>query len=150
MNNNGRATTHPRVPSEAWAISVLALVFALACDSSAARGSADGGSTVDGSADGGESSVRISIQINNCPNVTTSASPLSTSVGATIDVMGMGNDIDLSDRLTYLWTAVSGAFADAKAPNTTYTCTEPGTHVLTVRVSDGRCEGVSAIPVTCS
>jgi hypothetical protein len=96
--------------------------------------------------------VIISVGIQ-CPGLRVSQytlSPLSTSVGGTIDVTAAGED-DSTDAavIGYTWTAPMGTFADPKAAHTTYTCTGAGTVTLTVTVSNGDCRASGGMMVTC-
>jgi len=86
---------------------------------------------------------------NNCPAITSySASPAVLSEGASIAVSVSASDVD-SNPLFYAWSATTGNFGNASAANTSYTCTMTGSVTLTVDVSDGMCDTVVQVPITC-
>jgi hypothetical protein len=106
---------------------------------------------VPGSTDGNDSSVMVGVTFNSCPNIAaTTASPPEAPVGGMIMVTVAANDPDPADKLTYAWTAPSGAFAMPGAPGTTYTCAAIGSQTLTVKVSDGQCVQPVMFDVICT
>jgi hypothetical protein len=89
-----------------------------------------------------------------CPRLTSwVAAPLQTSVGASVDVSAGATDPDVGDRLTFLWSASSGSFADPSASKTHYVCGAAGTQTLTVQVSDNHepapCTDAHTMTVMC-
>jgi hypothetical protein len=103
---------------------------------------------------GGDNNGHVVISVGiQCPGLRVSQytlSPLSTSVGGTIDVMAAGTD-DSSDAaiISYAWSAPTGKFSDPASAHTTYTCTAPGEVTLTVTVSNGDCRAMGGMMVTC-
>ncbi len=77
------------------------------------------------------------VEGNACPYLTSwVASPLQTSVGATIDVAAAAADLSTPpDTLTFAWTPAAN-FTAPTAGSTQYHCTAPGPHTITVTVSD--------------
>lgn len=107
----------------------------------------DGGS---GTNDGppNDSPIRISVTVDRCPTVLAAATPSMTMLDRPVAVDATAGDAD-GDALTYLWSAPWGKFAMPGAASTTYTCAQAGEVMLTVTVSDRRCEGQAAVPFTC-
>ncbi|HVZ71347.1 MAG TPA: hypothetical protein VHJ20_03145 [Polyangia bacterium] len=99
------------------------------------------------------------VEGDNCPLLTSwSASPLQTSVGATIDVSGAATDADVGvipgESLTFAWTASpGGTFTNAAALSTQFTCGVSGANTITLTVSDNHvpsaCSTKIDIPVNC-
>jgi hypothetical protein len=91
--------------------------------------------------------------LNLCPPAPTySVAPQTTNVGSQISLSASVVDPD-GDPIQYVWTASSGTIADKFAAQTSYTCTEAGTHVITLRVYDGRCfqtQHTVNVNVTCN
>ncbi len=77
------------------------------------------------------------VEGNACPYLTSYvASPLQTSVGATIDVAAAAADLSTPpDTLSFAWTPAAN-FTAPTAGTTQYHCTAAGTHTITVTVSD--------------
>jgi hypothetical protein len=101
----------------------------------------------------GDGVVHISVGVA-CPQtqhlVSYMISPLSASVGGTVDVVAMEEDAD-AGALRYTWTATTGTFADPAAASTTYRCDSPGPVSMTLIVSAAECEETHTITeVTCS
>ncbi len=96
--------------------------------------------------------VRVNGELNVCADLTTVVvSPLQVEVGYNIDLMAAAEDAE-NDPITYNWTATSGSFNDPSAANTQYTCEAPGTHTLTLGVSDDNfthCVDSFSADVTC-
>lgn len=92
--------------------------------------------------------VKINVTVDRCPTVLAAASPSMTTLDKAVAVDATADDPD-GDALTYAWTAPTGTFAMATAASTTYTCAKAGDVMLTVTVSDRRCDGQAAIPFTC-
>ena len=94
--------------------------------------------------------VTVGGTFNNCPRLTSvAASRVSAPVGGTIDVRAAASDQDPGDVLTFKWTTTSGSFDRPQAPEATFRCTVPGAPVLTATVSDGQCNDVVAVAVSC-
>jgi hypothetical protein len=98
----------------------------------------------------GNGMVQITVGIQ-CPGltVTPTGSPLTVSVGGVVHVSAMAEDATDGGPLTYHWAALKGMFADPNSPMTTYTCTQAGAVSLVVTVSNGDCQDVGEMPVTC-
>ena len=131
-------------------------------------GSAGGGGTGGGRLDGGldatasdgavtdalgdgagnDAPIRINVTVDRCPTVLAAASPSMTTLDRTVAVDATADDPD-GDPLTYLWSAPSGMFATPTAASTSYRCAKAGDVMLTVTVSDRRCDGQAAVPFTC-
>jgi hypothetical protein len=106
-------------------------------------------------------SVRVTGQIDDqsdlCPVLTTwGASPLQTSKGSKVTISSDATDADPEDTLAYAWTAApaaAGAFGDAAAKATTFTCPGDGDFALTVTVTDSHkpksCSTSKTISVHC-
>ena len=99
-----------------------------------------------------DGSVRINAGFDDCPTVLVTAAPSVTRVGAPVAVKALAADDDPKDRLTYLWTASAGSFANPTASATTFTCPgqgKAGPTTLTVAVSDGTCTVTRNTSVYC-
>jgi hypothetical protein len=74
---------------------------------------------------------------DHCPTLTSwFINPQSTTGANPVDVSVTASDADMGDTLAFAWTATSGAFADATAAMTQYTCSATGAQTLTVAISD--------------
>jgi hypothetical protein len=99
--------------------------------------SCDGGGT-----GGALGSVLISTSLtpgDNCPVLTNWSSSLpsgAAAAAASASLSVSATDGDTKDHLSYAWTATSGTFNDAAAPNTTYSCQLSGTQTVTVTIAD--------------
>ena len=95
--------------------------------------------------------VHITIGIV-CPGahlVSLTVSPLSASVGETIDVAAVDRDPD-AGVLRYAWSATAGTFEAPSSATTTYRCTSPGAVTMSLVVSSDLCEESHTIGgVTC-
>jgi hypothetical protein len=106
----------------------------------------DGGATGDGPPN--DSPIRINVTVDRCPTVLAAATPSMTTLDRPVALDATAGDAD-GDALTYLWSAPWGKFAMPAAASTTYTCAQAGEVMLTVTVSDRRCEGQASVPFTC-
>jgi hypothetical protein len=102
------------------------------------------------------SGTQLAGEINQCPQLVSHAvAPLDTEVGRDIDLRASAKDSDCphpdgaicGPRVS--WTASAGIISPPDSPAATYTCTEAGTHVLTVTASDGKCKVSQDILITC-
>lgn len=59
-----------------------------------------------------------------------------------------GGDADV-DRIDFSWSAPSGRFGAATEPQTTFTCTAPGTVMVTLTAAHQGCQVALAVPVDC-
>jgi len=104
----------------------------------------------------GNGSVSVGGTINVCPLVDgIGATPAAVTLGGRIALTGLAHDADGGPvALSYRWTASSGLFDDAAAPNPSFTCTAVGPVVLTLTVSDGDdtpgCPSAQSVTVQCS
>jgi hypothetical protein len=101
---------------------------------------------------GADGSVHINAGFDDCPTVLVTAAPSVTRVGAAVAVAAQAADDDPGDRLTYLWTASAGSFADAMASTTAFTCpgqNQAGPTTVTVAVSDGTCTVTRSAAIYC-
>lgn len=117
----------------------------------AAGGHGDAGTDAmlsDAGATGNDAPVKISVTVDHCPTVLAAASPSVTTVDKPVSVDATGDDAD-GDPITYVWSAPAGTFGMPTAASTTYTCAKAGDVMLTVTVSDQKCEGQTAVPFTC-
>jgi hypothetical protein len=64
------------------------------------------------------------------------ASPAEVLVGAPVTLTATATG-PMPGNLTYSWSAPSGQFSNATAPDTTFTCTDGGTVPITLVVADG-------------
>lgn len=86
---------------------------------------------------------------NHSPEITlVFVAPLQTNLGSPVALSGAADDPD-GDSLKLRWTAVTGAIADPKAADTTYTCRLRGKDTITFLVSDGRRLKSQSVQVTC-
>jgi hypothetical protein len=102
------------------------------------------------------SGTQLAGEINQCPQLVSHAvAPLDTEVGRAIDLQASAQDSDCphpdgaicGPRVS--WTASAGSISAPDSPAATYTCTEAGTHVLTVTASDDKCKVSQDILITC-
>jgi glucose/arabinose dehydrogenase len=75
---------------------------------------------------------------NQPPLAVAAATPTTGNAPLTVSFNGSGSsDPDPGDPITFAWDLDGdGAFDDAAAAQTTYTYTEPGSHIATLRVTD--------------
>ena len=96
--------------------------------------------------------VRVNGKLNICPALTkVVVAPLQTSLGKSISVYAEALDPE-GDDIDYSWSADSGTFQNPSAPDTVYTCEEPGEHQVTISVSDDgskHCLDSWSVEVTC-
>jgi len=96
--------------------------------------------------------VRVNGKLNICPALTkVVVAPLQTSLGKSISVYAEALDPE-GDDIDYSWSADSGTFQNPSAPDTVYTCEEPGEHQVTISVSDDgakHCLDSWTVEVTC-
>jgi hypothetical protein len=92
------------------------------------------------------------VSFNICPGIDSiEVTPLETRVGTSITLRSSASDIDNAPQpLTSLWSTTLGSIAAPDQPNTTYTCTGPGTATITLTITDGDCPDTRSVPVTCS
>jgi len=111
---------------------------------------ADAMVSVDAKGDGAanDAPIKINVTVDRCPTVVAAASPSATTLDKLVAVDATADDPD-GDPLNYVWSAPEGTFALPTAASTTYSCAKAGDVMLTVTVSDRRCEGQAAVPVTC-
>lgn len=97
-------------------------------------------------------SVIIDGVLNVCPLIDDfSIAPASAIVGASIALSGNASDVDMAPSgLTYAWTSTRGTLFQGATPNAGLTCTEPGTAIVTLTVSDGDCTDQVVANVTCT
>jgi hypothetical protein len=92
--------------------------------------------------------IKIGVVCASTHLVSYAISPLSASVGATIDVAAIDEDPD-AGALTYAWSATTGTFADPAAATTTYRCTAAGGIEMTLVATSNGCQETHTIAVTC-
>jgi phospholipase C len=101
-------------------------------------------------------SVSVTGGVNICPNLdAVSASPASVNVGATLSLSAAADDPDSGPSpLTYSWQATNGSLKNANTASPTFECTQVGSAVVTVTVSDGdpslSCAAVGTVTVSCT
>jgi hypothetical protein len=101
-------------------------------------------------------SVMLSGSINLCPVIDgISANPTEVTVGSSLALSADAHDSDAApSALSYNWTATGGTLAQATTKTPTFTCTNPGTASISLRVSDGDtapgCDDSGTISVICS
>ena len=101
-----------------------------------------------------EQTVMILLQQKTAPAPFTNAVPevtgvlLTTSTPQTnqqVSLQAMAQDADLSDTITYSWSATGGTFGNPNSNNTHWTApATSGTHTLALTVSDNRGGQVTA------
>jgi hypothetical protein len=97
-----------------------------------------------------QSIVIVSVMVNSCPNIRSlSASPMTAPVGGTIRMSGDVVDRDVGDALAFIWSASAGQFSSLSTIDTAYTCLLPGVQTLNLRASDGKCDTMTSVNVTC-
>ena len=64
------------------------------------------------------------------------ASPVETAVGSPVSLAASASG-PVPANITYQWSAPSGQFAMASSASTSFTCTAPGTVMVTLTVADG-------------
>lgn len=100
--------------------------------------------------------ILVNGQINVCPQIDgVSATPGEVVVGSSVALAAVAHDTDAApSAVTYAWSAPSGTFSSATAPNPTFTCTAPGAVSVTLTVSDGDasagCPDTQTVTVKCT
>jgi hypothetical protein len=94
----------------------------------------------------GTGTIIVEAGVDHCPDILTTALSQSNVPGTSVLVV-TASDAD-GDPLTYIWTATAGTFSSPTSSQTNYTCVM-GTQILTVRVSDGRCEDRRDLILAC-
>lgn len=104
----------------------------------------------DASEAGGCSEIVVEGAFNQCAQVGSYLlSPLSTLVGAEVDLTAVADDKE-NDPVVYEWTAAKGTFSRPDWPETKYRCDEAGEQLLKLTVSDSpECVSSVEIPVVC-
>jgi hypothetical protein len=98
---------------------------------------------------GGHVLVAIGVSCLDTPLVDFLVSPLVTSVGESVVARADSSRPD-AGPLTFTWSAPSGSFADAAASRTSFTCTQAGVVVVTLKVEDDElCQQSYSSTVTC-
>lgn len=93
--------------------------------------------------------IMVNGMTDYCPSLASyAASPPEAPVGGTIELSATAFSF-YSDPLKFGWEATSGTLSSTTSAVATYTCTEPGTHALTVHVTDGLCPDFATLEVTC-
>ena len=147
LGNSRRARSLARRFSVS-SLAISALLIA-SCDDGAVSPLKDSGTTPVTAGDGGTVSITTD-RVNHCPMVSVAVSPPTAHVGDSLALSVVASDADPTDKLTYSWTAGAGAFADANAAKTVYTCgSVGGSQVLSLTVSDGACSVVRKVEVYC-
>ncbi|MEN9580756.1 MAG: hypothetical protein RJA70_3765 [Pseudomonadota bacterium] len=97
-------------------------------------------------------SLLVNGQVNVCPQIEElSVLPADTVVGSTVSLLASASDPDEQPAaLTYVWAASGGQVTDLGNDGSTWSCEQPGTHSVSLTVSDGDCEDTVVTSVTCS
>ena len=99
----------------------------------------------------GTGAISVTGTFDVCPVVdAVGASPAEVMVGASLALSAAAHDADLTNALTYAWTATSGTLSDSRSQASTFTCTQVGTVTLTLTVGDGTCTDSTTITVECT
>lgn len=100
----------------------------------------------------GEGSLEVEGEFNICPQLQgISTLPSETAVGQSVELAAWSSDLDVSSsELEFSWTSEGGTFGSSASETTSFTCTEPGTFVVTATVSDSVCEDSMQAEITCS
>ncbi len=99
-----------------------------------------------------DSSVKIQLAFDDCPELILAATPSVARIGGKISVSAVTPGRDGGAPLTYAWSATAGSFASATAASTIYTCPglqQAGSQTLTVSVSDGKCKQSRTAIISC-
>ena len=97
----------------------------------------------------GNGSLQIKGRISDCPTITSFVvNPQRLRVGESSELRGVAKDPD-SANLSFAWTASSGVVADSAAAATSFRCSEEGTAILTLTVSDGSCQDNVVVQAEC-
>jgi hypothetical protein len=92
----------------------------------------------------------ITAVIDSCPVIDgLSAIPSEVRVGATIDVTADVRDAD-NEPLSPTWQTNGGALSNLSTTGATFTCTDAGTFMVGLRISDGKCNDSSMIRLLCT
>jgi hypothetical protein len=130
---------HMRSLRELLVAAGLSLTVSFGCDDGLRSPHEDGGA-----------SLQIKGTFDNCPVIKSIVvSPSTVTVGQSSLVTVTATDRDPGDVLTFSWAAPVGTFADMSRAATSYACTSSGAQVLSVKVSDGRCDSQGTVAVTC-
>ena len=97
---------------------------------------------------GGTISVGVESSVSQCPSINAGAGPFELMVGESMLLDVSASDADTSS-LVFSWYASSGNVSTPDQPSTTYTCTAPGTALMTLTVSDGRCLDTEQFTMNC-
>ena len=97
----------------------------------------------------GSGSIQIKGRVSDCPTITSFVvNPQRLHVGESGELRGLATDPD-SANLSFAWTASSGVVADSTVAVTTFRCSEEGTAMLTLTVSDGSCQDNVVVQAEC-
>ncbi len=98
---------------------------------------------------GGTIHVGLESSVSRCPSIGAgSGVPFELMVGESmlLDVSAMDAD---TSNLAFSWYASSGNVGSPTEPSTTYQCTAAGTALMTLTVSDGRCQDTEQFTMNC-
>jgi hypothetical protein len=95
-------------------------------------------------------SVQVDASFDVCPNIDgIDTNPQETTVGNSVMLIAHTTDVDPKATVTFSWTAPSGTFAPADAATTSFTCTAPGSVLVSLDITDGVCGDSSSLLVQC-
>lgn len=96
--------------------------------------------------------VQVNGELSVCPEIDElNVTPSEVTVGSHLTLSAVAVDTDTpSESLTFTWSAPYGEFSSNEGATTSYTCSEPGVVPVQLTVTDGDCESVSTVSVTCS
>lgn len=95
--------------------------------------------------------LNVELSFNKCAAIRfVLMAPTDMKIGQSGSLLSQASDPE-GDTIAYTWTATNGEVADPTAPVTSYTCTEPGDHIVVLSVADASCITSSEIiSVKCS
>lgn len=91
----------------------------------------------------------VTATITSCPHISyLAAAPVTTSVGGKIDLAAAAVEPD-GLTPTFSWTASVGSFSAPAAAASSFTCAAAGDATITLTVSNGSCDDLETLTVTC-
>lgn len=91
----------------------------------------------------------VTATITSCPHISyLAAAPVTTSVGGEVDLAAAAVEPDGSTP-TFSWTASVGIFSAPASAISSFTCAAAGDATITLTVSNGSCDDLESLKVTC-
>jgi hypothetical protein len=98
----------------------------------------------------------VAADVNTCPLIDSlSAVPAEVFVGSAIHLVAETHDPDSGPSpITATWASSSGTLGGLSPTGATFTCTAPGTFMISLKISDGtpgnKCADTASLAVTCT